>query len=133
MFTSRVERTISAAHRNGPEGGKCARNHGHDWKITVEFSYEDDQVDQYGWGPDFGLVKLVLDGYDHQDLNDKMKDQAASAENFAKVLYAELHKTTGFAPDFVQVYEGNGNSVTYFDSDALASEEGDEIEPASPS
>lgn len=112
MWTSRVERTVSAAHHNGPLGGKCATNHGHDWHIVVEFTYED--LDSaYGWGPDFGIVKKTLDEYDHQDLNTLMP--VPSAELFARHLFEELADATGCVPDFVQVSEGHGNKVTYRD------------------
>lgn len=113
-WTSRVERVISAAHHNGPEGNKCHNNHGHDWRVIVQFSYG--EVNEYGWGPDFGAIKLIIDFFDHGvggDLNEKLAPNPPSAENFAKELYERLANFFGFPPDFVRVHEGHGNSVTY--------------------
>lgn len=115
MFTARIERLIAAAHHNGPPGHKCRTNHGHDWRVVVEISYGDEVVDgsPSGWGPDFGVVKAVIDAYDHQDLNERFGGQPASAENFARRLYREVAEGTGCEPDFVEVNEGNANRVTY--------------------
>lgn len=115
MFESRVERQIEAAHHNGPEGGRCFNNHGHTWKITAVFQYGNDIVanSPYGWGPDFGDIKAVIDEYDHKDLNTKMTTIPPSAENFARVLYDQLTIKTGLAPWYVEVHEGGGNSVRY--------------------
>jgi 6-pyruvoyl-tetrahydropterin synthase len=113
VFQARVERTISAAHHNGPKDSKCHLNHGHDWGVKVQFKYFYPELNQYGWGPDFGLVKKVLDRYDHQDLNLMMVGIPPSAENFAVELYDTLYKETAWQPEWVEVDEGNGNSVRY--------------------
>lgn len=110
MFTSRVERQFEAAHHNGPEYSRCHINHGHSWKVVVEFEYE--KLDKYGWGPDFAAIKQVIDRFDHQDLNALMP--APSAENVAVFLFN--HFTEIFLDaqvTFVQVEEGGGNTVRY--------------------
>jgi 6-pyruvoyl-tetrahydropterin synthase len=116
-YHSSVERTISAAHHNGPDGNKCQRNHGHDWHIEVGFTFTRKQLDNYGWGPDYGTVKKVIDDFDHQDLNEhpefRIQDLPPSSENFAYILAQLLTNETGFEPEYVTVDEGNGNSVTY--------------------
>lgn len=114
-FTSRVERVISAAHHNGPPESRCRNNHGHDWKIIVEFTYT--KLNEFGWGPDFGDIKQIIDYFDHGvggDLNVKLAPKPPSAENFAEDIYRRLAEWFGKAPDFVEVHEGNGNSVRYY-------------------
>lgn len=115
LFTSRVERSLSAGHSNGPPEGKCFRFHGHDFGIVVEITYDENKLDQYGWGPDFSAIKKVLDDFgDHQPLNEVMAPTPASAENIAKWLFNAISKATHFSPDFVSVSEGHGNKVTYY-------------------
>lgn len=114
MWVSRVEKTISAAHHNGPPDNKCANNHGHDWRVIVQFTY--DVLNEWGWGPDFGMIKRIIDSYDHGvggDLNVRLHPDPPSAENFARELYTALAEYFGFPPDFVEVHEGNENSVRY--------------------
>lgn len=115
MYESRVERQIEAAHHNGPPESRCYTNHGHSWFITAVFQYNDEAVsnNEWGWGPDFGVIKAVIDEYDHQDLNNKLTTLPPSAENFARVIYDNLHLRTGFQPWYVEVKEGNGNSVRF--------------------
>lgn len=110
MYTSQVKRQFEAAHHNGPEWSRCHTNHGHTWKVVVRFEYE--KLDAYGWGPDFGVVKQLIDRFDHQDLNALMP--VPSAENVAKFLYdVFVEKFPDAKVLFVQVYEGGGNSARY--------------------
>lgn len=109
MWTSSVERVIAAAHSNGPVGQKCYNKHGHDFTIVVEFSYE--LVDEFGWGPDFGKIKKLIDAFDHQDLNVHLPHP--SAELFAKHLFELFTQAFGIAPNWVSVSEGKGNNVVY--------------------
>jgi 6-pyruvoyl-tetrahydropterin synthase len=112
-------RTISAAHHNGPDGNKCQRNHGHDWGIHVTFEYGEEDLDAYGWGPDFGKIKKVLDSFDHQDLNtlDQFHGKPASAEHFALVLVQALSDAVGMRPNYLSVDEGNGNTIQWSPDD----------------
>lgn len=112
-FVSRVERTISAAHHNGPPGNRCEVNHGHDWRVIVQFSYALDDLNEYGWGPDFGAIKMIIDSFDHKDLNERLAPRAPSAEHFAMKLFSEFADYFGGAPDYVEIFEGAGNSVRY--------------------
>lgn len=109
-----MERQFEAAHHNGPEHSRCHNNHGHTWKVKVELEY--DSLDQYGWGPDFGVVKQVIDRFDHTDLNDYMK--SPSAENVAVFLTENLNSAFATHPGNVRVRqvevgEGGGNFVTF--------------------
>lgn len=111
MFTSQVERQFEAAHHNGPEHNRCHNNHGHTWKVLVEFEY--DELNNWGWGPDFGVVKQIIDRLDHSDLNAFMK--FPSAENVAKFLWTHFNDAFPRARvNFIQIREGGGNTVRYY-------------------
>jgi 6-pyruvoyl-tetrahydropterin synthase len=112
VITVTTERTISAAHHNGPPDGKCYTNHGHEWKVTAAFSGTEDELDEYGWLVDFRLIKQVIDRYDHRDFNTEL-NVPPSAENLAIVLAAELEAATGRQPDYITVEEGSGNMITW--------------------
>jgi 6-pyruvoyltetrahydropterin/6-carboxytetrahydropterin synthase len=118
-----VEEDFSSAHANGPEGHKCNEMHGHDWLAVVEIPYH--KVDENGWGPDFGKIKSFIKPLDHRNLNElfdgthelpngvRLPEMPPSAENIAQWLYRQVWGTTGYQPDFVSVYEGGANQVTY--------------------
>lgn len=110
-WTLHVEEDFSSAHANGPEGHKCNNVHGHDWLAIVEVTYND--LDENGWGPDFGAIKGLIRPLDHQDLNAFFPDMKPSAENIAKWLYHQVWGRVGFKPDFVTINEGGANRVTY--------------------
>jgi 6-pyruvoyl-tetrahydropterin synthase len=118
MFIARVERTISAAHHNGPPGSKCANNHGHDWHFVIRMIVYDEDLDEHGWGVDFTVIKQVLDLYDHKDLNEMF--EPASAEIFARIIAENLQEVTKRWPLSVEVSEGNGNYMTWMADDASA-------------
>ncbi|MFL6618926.1 MAG: 6-carboxytetrahydropterin synthase QueD, partial [Povalibacter sp.] len=66
--------TLEAAHRlpNVPTGHKCARLHGHSFRIELHVS---GAVDAHtGWGMDFAEVKAafqpIFERLDHQYLNE---------------------------------------------------------------
>ncbi|MDZ7746118.1 MAG: 6-pyruvoyl tetrahydropterin synthase family protein [Halobacteriales archaeon] len=56
---------ISAGHRLRHHDGKCARPHGHNYRITVEIRGE---LDETGWVVDKGEVTDVVDEWDHMFL-----------------------------------------------------------------
>ena len=68
------EFTFDAAHRldHLPEGHKCARMHGHTYKLRVYV--EGPVLEPVGWVMDFAELKkatgAVLDQLDHRTLND---------------------------------------------------------------
>lgn len=91
--------------------------HGHSWKIEIDWSYDDDQLDEHGWGPvDFGIAKGLIRRYDHHNLNVVLPENIqASAEGLAKLLYDDFIEAFDFAPLRVIVHEGGGNTMTYSD------------------
>jgi 6-pyruvoyltetrahydropterin/6-carboxytetrahydropterin synthase len=65
---------FSASHelRHLPPGHKCARNHGHNYTVTVTLTA--DQLDVYGFVTDFGDLAAfgdyLAESLDHRLLND---------------------------------------------------------------
>ncbi len=82
---------FEAAHKlpNAPEGHKCRRMHGHNYRVDVHVT---GQVDPHaGWVMDFGQVKSivlgVLDTLDHQVLNDLPGLANCTSELLAKYIW----------------------------------------------
>ena len=86
--------TIEAAHRlpNVPAGHKCARLHGHSFRIELHVSGEVDAVT--GWVMDFADVKRefqpIYDRLDHHYLNEIEGLENPTSENLARWLYGRL-------------------------------------------
>lgn len=86
--------TVEAAHRlpNVPPGHKCARLHGHSFRIEVHVSGPVDPVT--GWVMDFADVKRafapVFDRLDHHYLNEIDGLDNPTSENLARWIWDEL-------------------------------------------
>lgn len=87
--------------------------HGHSWLAELDFAYDEDQLDESGWGPDFGAAKELIRQLDHHNLN-LLMDQP-SAERIAEWLYGAFMTRFGFAPLRVVVHEGRGNRMVFED------------------
>ncbi|MNS90513.1 6-carboxy-5,6,7,8-tetrahydropterin synthase [compost metagenome] len=89
--------TLEAAHRlpNVPPGHKCARLHGHSFR--VELKVEGEPGEQTGWIMDFGDVKAafqpIYDRLDHHYLNDIPGLENPTSENLAVWIWNELKPT----------------------------------------
>lgn len=94
MFRAKVVGSFSAAHRLREYQGDCERLHGHNYRVEVVVSSP--SLDAQGIVMDFRelkrLLKGVLDGLDHQYLNDLVPfgEKNPSAENIAKYLFETL-------------------------------------------
>lgn len=85
--------TIEAAHRlpHVPEGHKCARLHGHSFRIEVHLSGPVDP--RAGWVMDFADVKAafkpIYDRLDHHYLNDIPGLENPTSEQLAAWIWRE--------------------------------------------
>jgi len=88
------EFTFEAAHRlpNVPEGHKCARLHGHSFRVEVHVSGDVDPV--AGWVMDFADVKRAFkplhDQLDHHYLNEVPGLENPTSEVLAQWIWARL-------------------------------------------
>lgn len=88
------EFTFEAAHRlpHVPKGHKCARLHGHSFKLEVHISGEVDPT--MGWIMDFGDLKAavnpVIAELDHHYLNEVPGLENPTSENLARWAWDRL-------------------------------------------
>lgn len=88
------EFTIEAAHRlpNVPEDHKCARLHGHSFRVAVYVSGAVDE--RLGWVMDFADIKAawkpVFEQLDHRYLNEIPGLENPTSENLARWIWERL-------------------------------------------
>ena len=86
---------IEAAHRlpNVPEGHKCARMHGHSFRIEIHVSGPVGQ--KSGWVMDFADLRQafqpLFDRLDHRCLNDIEGLDNPTSENLARWIWERLN------------------------------------------
>lgn len=88
------EFTFEAAHRlpNVPEGHKCARLHGHSFRVRLELEGEPDP--HTGWILDFADLKAIfkptLEMLDHHYLNEIPGLENPTSEVIARWIYERV-------------------------------------------
>jgi 6-pyruvoyltetrahydropterin/6-carboxytetrahydropterin synthase len=89
------EFTFEAAHRlpNVPEGHKCARLHGHSYRVVV---HVDGVVEDHaGWVRDFAdlsaAMRPLLDQLDHYYLNEVEGLENPTSEVLARWIWERVH------------------------------------------
>lgn len=93
------EYSFEAAHMlpKVPDGHKCKRLHGHNYKVEVEFRGEIAPKDGFCGNLDFAdidaQVKPIIDRLDHQYLNEIEGLDNPTAENIAAYLLREINST----------------------------------------
>lgn len=120
IYTLKVLNEISSSHVIEGHSGKCARLHGHNWKIEVEVECR--RLDPLGMGMDFADLKAhvhaVTEPLDHRHLNDLpgFADCNPTAENVAAYVYRETGQRIN-QPDLrvaaVTIWETSKASVRY--------------------
>jgi len=86
--------TFEAAHRlpNVPEGHKCARLHGHSFRVRV--TVRGPVGERTGWVMDFAELKAafrpLMERLDHHYLNDVSGLENPTSENLARWIWREL-------------------------------------------
>jgi 6-pyruvoyltetrahydropterin/6-carboxytetrahydropterin synthase len=91
-----VKMDFAAAHIVRGHQGKCARLHGHNWKVQVVV--ESNILNDLGMGLDFAdlkkLASEVIDPLDHQFLNEIKPFDVLNptAENVARFIYESIQK-----------------------------------------
>jgi 6-pyruvoyltetrahydropterin/6-carboxytetrahydropterin synthase len=95
MFTVSIETEFSAAHIIRGYNGACSRQHGHNWKVTVEAKSK--ELDKLGMSVDFYVLQKttedVLAPLDHHDLNTVPPfdhELNPTSENLAQYIYQQL-------------------------------------------
>jgi 6-pyruvoyltetrahydropterin/6-carboxytetrahydropterin synthase len=119
MYRLSVEGEFSSAHSLRDYSGKCAKVHGHNWKVRLIVCT--DKLDERGMAVDFGNLKALLDEvitpFDHVDLNRVAPFDSLNptAENLARVIFekVETKMPAGSEVDKVQVWEYEKNRVEY--------------------
>lgn len=123
IYTLKVLNEISSSHIIEGHQGKCARLHGHNWKIEVEVECQ--QLDALGMGMDFADLKAavhaVTEPLDHRHLNDLdgFADCNPTAENVAAYVYRQLGQRINSASAkvaAVTIWETSKASVRYRES-----------------
>ena len=91
MYTLLVRSRFEAAHCIPGHRGKCARLHGHGYRVEAEFCGS--ELDSLGMLLDFADLKAALDETlpDHTYLNDLM-DSPTTAENIARWIFERLRE-----------------------------------------
>ena len=88
------EYRFEAAHRlpRVPEGHKCARLHGHSYKVEIEARGAVNP--ESGWLVDFGVLDEawapLFARFDHRCLNDVAGLENPTSENLAAYIWAEM-------------------------------------------
>lgn len=120
MFLLNVTDCFSAAHRLCGYQGACSNLHGHNWKVRVGIACE--HLDEIGMALDYGIIKgilkEILDQFDHEYLNDLplLEGKNPTSETLAKLIYNLMEK--GLEPysakiKEVEIYESERSSVIY--------------------
>lgn len=117
-FTITKEFSFSAAHHLAylPEGHKCRREHGHNYRVIVELKSDD--LDQDDFVMDYGELAPFNDylqaNLDHRDLNLTFK--RPTAELLATALFGVAQAILGSKVSRIGVSETERTWAWYSDS-----------------
>lgn len=116
MYTLIVKTSFEASHCIPGHGGKCARLHGHSYRVEAEFAGE--TLDAVGMLYDFSDLRKAVEALlpDHAHLNDVM-EAPPTAEHIAKWVYDGLFDQ-GLPVSAVTVWETERYGCRYSRSKA---------------
>ena len=108
----RVSEKFDAAHRLNDYEGKCARLHGHTWRLELYLEVE--EIGKNGISIDFQEVKDYLKELlpDHQNINEYWGMKYPTAENLVMYFYGEVKKRFSSLRKVV-LWETERNGVEY--------------------
>ena len=97
MWTLEKEFRFEASHRLPHHGGKCARLHGHSWRVRVVCS----SGELHQFGPRVGMVldygdiseimKPILENFlDHYHLNESLALENPTSEEVARWIFKKI-------------------------------------------
>ena len=121
MYEINVCAAFEAAHFIRGYAGKCARLHGHNWR--VEAIVRGEELDELGMLIDFKILKAelnkILDDFDHRFLNEleTFAEENPTAENLARKIFQRLKASEIFHGSTklyaVKVHESPNSCVMY--------------------
>ena len=118
MYRLRVESTFDAAHKLIGYKGKCARLHGHTWKVEVFVIGE--KLDRIRMLVDFKMLQKKLEEitekFDHSFLNDFKEIDNPTVENLSKYIFQNLRNLPkNVKLEKVRVWESEKSWGEYFE------------------
>ena len=117
MYRLRIESTFDAAHKLVGYEGKCARLHGHSWKVEVFVT--GGESDEIGMVVDFGILrerlKEITEKLDHNFLNDFKEIGNPTSENIVKYIFRNLKLPEGVRLEKVRVWESPSSWCEYYE------------------
>ncbi len=119
MYRLRIESKFDAAHKIEGYEGKCAKLHGHTYKVEV-FALAK-EVDSIGISVDQKLLKdklqKITERFDHSFLNEFKEVGNPSMENLSKYIFKNLKDLPkGVTLEKVRIWETPTSWCEYFES-----------------
>lgn len=112
ILTLYTEGHFSAAHRLDNYEGKCAKLHGHTWKISVWARGEQKQLGMNGILWDFGNIRQLIAELDHKELNQVLPANP-TAENLALFAYNYFNSKNPGLEFLIRIYENPIQPLSY--------------------
>jgi 6-pyruvoyltetrahydropterin/6-carboxytetrahydropterin synthase len=119
MYRLRIESDFDAAHKIEGYEGKCAKLHGHTYKVEVIVLTK--EIDSIGISFDLRLLKeklvKITNRFDHSFLNDMKELGNPSVENISKYIYQNMKDNlpNGGTLERVRVWETPKSWCEYFE------------------
>ncbi|MBN1697325.1 MAG: 6-carboxytetrahydropterin synthase [Spirochaetales bacterium] len=112
IITLYTEEFFDASHILENYEGKCARLHGHAWKVGVWVKGEEEEKSSSGILWDFHNLKNIVAFLDHSHLNDKLGCNP-TVENITGYIYHTIKKESPHLSVKVRVYENALSKESY--------------------